>query len=96
MKLTNIQIEKCIASSGVSPNIGIQTLFWGYSPNSIDEFATLLNETYYPVECFYDYDTENMNITHYIMNYLFTNVVCVYKELKRMYIPILLEVSHTI
>jgi len=98
------QIETCVASSNVSPNMGIQTLFWGYSPQSIDEFAALLNETYYPVECFYDYTTENMNTTHgfdaiyndYIMNYLFTNVSCVYKELKRMYIPILLEVSHTI
>ena len=105
-KYTNhiLQIETCIASSSESPNMGIQLLFWGYSPHSIDEFAALLHETYYPVECFYDYTTENMNTTHgfdaiyndYIMNYLFTNVECVYKELKRMYIPILLELSHTI
>jgi hypothetical protein len=90
------QIEKCTS--------GIKTLFWEHFPHSNDEFIDLLDKTDYPNEFFYDYTKNDINTKHgfdmiyndYLMNYLFSKTSCVYKELKRMYIPLLMEFSHSI
>lgn len=95
------QIEKCMISNSIS---GIQTLFWEHSPHSNDELIVLLDKTDYPNECFYDYTTNNINKKYgfdmiyndYLMNYLFSKTSCVYKELKRMYIPLVIELSHIV
>ena len=95
------QIEKCMTSNSIS---GIQTLFWENSPYSNDELIVLLDKTDYPNECFYDYATNNINKKYgfdmiyndYLMNYLFSKTSHVNRELKRMYIPLVIELSHSI
>lgn len=95
------QIEKCMTSNSIS---GIQTLFWEHPPYSNDELIVLLDKTDYPNEYFYDYTQNDFNKKYgfdtiyndYFMNYLFSKKLCVYKELKRMYIPLIIELSHSI
>ena len=90
------QIEKCTS--------GIQTLFWGHPPHSNDDFINLLDKTDYPNDFFYDYIKNDINTKHgfdiiyndYLMNYLFSKTSCVYKELNRMYVPLIMEFSYNI
>lgn len=95
------QIEKCMTSNSIS---GIQTLFWEHSPYSNDELIDLLDKTDYPNEYFYDYTTNNIDKKYgfdmiyndYLMNYLFSKTSHVNRELKRIYIPLLIELNHSI